>query len=323
MHFQRYYFLDNLYFEDGKTIELSEESPHPISLVIRRAVPDEHPDVKSGAWIGILKTSEAISDNDRPHFKIASPPHQAVVEARRRVGPRMNDFVDRAVRVLRWYMGSTGDHQPIRLVTRMQWSDDGEAWATVPDEYDLNIVAGIPMKITTDSFFESFSALFNTGVSEPLANELFLEAWGQHKTSPRSSLLTGIAAAEVGFKSFVSALVPDAEWLAFNAPTPPLDKMLGKYLPLLPVKRSFGIAPFVPKELINIIREGIELRNKTAHAGATVPNDTLQKTLVAVRDLLYLLDVYCGQAWAWQNISCETQRMIKARVENEQGKKQN
>jgi hypothetical protein len=85
--------------------------------------------------------------------------------------------------------------------------------------------------------------------------------------------------------------------------------MLTDYLPLLPVQaRIHGAPPFAPKTMTDAFKKGVQLRNKTAHAGEGVRSDTLKEILTAVHDLLYLLDVYAGQEWAWEQITLETQQ---------------
>jgi hypothetical protein len=41
------------------------------------------------------------------------------------------------------------------------------------------------------------------------------------RANPRSALIIGMSAAEVGFKQCVGYLVPDAAWLANHVPRPP------------------------------------------------------------------------------------------------------
>jgi len=81
--------------------------------------------------------------------------------------------------------------------------------------------------------------------------------------------------------------------LRFTPQPPPLVSMLTDYLPLLPVRaRIHGSLPFAPKTMTDAFKKGVQLRNKTAHAGEGVRSDTLKEILTAVHDLLYLLDVY-------------------------------
>jgi hypothetical protein len=112
-------------------------------------------------------------------------------------------------------------------------------------------------------------------------------------------------------------LVPHADWLVFHTPTPPLTQMLTDYLPLLPVEQMFGVRPFIPRELLEILKKGVNLRNKTAHTGGGVSSETLKEILVAVRDLLYLLDFYSGHVWAFDHVS----HAMRERIRSEPGSK--
>ena len=161
---------------------------------------------------------------------------------------------------------------------------------------------------------DEMEALMNAGNSEPLGHELFLEAWGLRSENPRSALIIGMSAAEVGFKQCIGKLVPEAEWLANNCPTPPLDRMLSTYLPLLPAKLRIEEHVLKPSGRIrSAIRKGIEARNRTAHVGSESPKaEFLEELLLSIRDLLYLLDFYCGFEWALEYIRDEVrQEMVK------------
>ncbi len=157
-----------------------------------------------------------------------------------------------------------------------------------------------------DNVFEEVRAWIASGLSQPLGHELFREARTIQNENPRSSLLIGMAAAEIGVKTFIGTLIPDAEWLAMNAPTPPLVTILREYLPTLPVKRRFGnppIEPFVPKAMLEVLKKGVTLRNQATHAGHGIDPETLREVLETVHDLLYLLDLYSGCEWAAERIN--------------------
>jgi hypothetical protein len=82
-----------------------------------------------------------------------------------------------------------------------------------------------------------------------------------------------------------------------------------------------GYPVAVPNQVIDILKKGVLLRNKTAHAGKDIDEDTLKEILQAVRDLLYLLDFYAGQALALDEISHKTMEAIKALRQKQKGKK--
>src|SRR5438093_1519542 len=62
-------------------------------------------------------------------------------------------------------------------------------------------------RVTNDGWAD-IAGLAATGSQEPLGHELFREAWNLRIQSPRSSVLVGIAAVEVGVKHFVVGLDP-------------------------------------------------------------------------------------------------------------------
>jgi len=207
-------------------------------------------------------------------------------------------FVQRVVRVMRWRRGAPGRHDPIRDWLSCEWSSDRKTWLLVPGARMFEAHPGLPYITAPEEIKRSVTELTLGGATEPFAHELFHEAESQRLNNPRSSLVCAIAAAEVGFKQFVGTLVPDAKWLVDNAPTPPLVNMLTEYLPNLPVRLKYKGQVVIPKSTIEVLRKGVLLRNKVAHAKAELRQDTLREVLGAARDLLYLLDYYSGHAWA-------------------------
>ncbi len=102
--------------------------------------------------------------------------------------------------------------------------------------------------------------------------------------------------------------MPTADWLIQNVPSPPLVKMLTQFLLNLPVRgKIYGkiIAP--PKILMTHLQNGIELRNKLVHGSRNeFTKKDLEQILKACRDIIYLLDFYCGHSWATSNLSHRT-----------------
>jgi hypothetical protein len=106
---------------------------------------------------------------------------------------------------------------------RMLWSVDGEEWRMTPVNF---VVMGDRPPFLTEELREEIDGLLRRGCVEPLGHELLREAWAQTDLNPRSALVIGISALEAGLKELISELVPDAEWLAKSAPTPPVVSML-------------------------------------------------------------------------------------------------
>jgi hypothetical protein len=220
---------------------------------------------------------------------------------------RLYESIRRTVRIIRWRWALTSSHNPIASTSGVSWSLDNHRWLTMPE--DLHFEGGrfeFYFRISARLHGE-MEALIKGGENEPVGHELFLEAWALRRTNPRSALIIGMSAAEVGFKQCIGKLVPPAEWLAHHAPTPPLDKMLSNYLPLLPAKLKIEGRVLKPsKKIRSSIKAGIEARNHSVHLGSEPPKGKdLKELLLSIRDLLYLLDFYCGFEWALEYIRDE------------------
>ena len=215
------------------------------------------------------------------------------------------------VSVLRWRCGlAEGPPNPGRNL-KGYYSNDGESWRELSMVRSFKISFGIPRTgplPPLDVIRSEVVELIKTSTEEPLGRQLFREAWSERATRPRSALVIGVAAAEVGFKKLVGSLVPQAQWLMDEVQTPSLGKMLRKFLPTLPIKARFqGKSVCPPNGLLNQLDKAIECRNKLVHTGQPPPNSNeLDKMLRAVSDFLWICDVYAGQRWACEYISAET-----------------
>jgi hypothetical protein len=333
--FKSEYLLRGPSLSEGQIIKVEQTGRDAIELEIRQAAKGESP---TAFVFTAESTSEKVADQFTRATEVAKDGGrlrsegivegrpavpQAVIEVSQRVSGRMTDYVKRVAKVLRWRVGATEIHEPIEETRGLLWSHDQQTWEPVPGRPHLVVRVSIPEQQMRKEIISDVQALVAAGHEEPLGHELFLEAMALRFENPRSSLLIGISAAEVGFKSFVGMLVPDAEWLALHAPTPPLTRMLTDYLPILPVKYRLGnpqVAPFAPKKMIETIKKGVLLRNEIAHAGGEVSEETLQEILYAVHDLLFLLDFYSGRAWAIKNVRAETHKFLVEEIEVAQRK---
>jgi hypothetical protein len=155
--------------------------------------------------------------------------------------------------------------------------------------------------------------LLESGEEEPLCHELFREAWGLRSSAPRSALLIGVSALEIGFKELVAKLVPDCEWLVENAPSPPVVRMLEEYLPKLPTRlkiKDKTLSP--PKTILDELRKVIQARNKVTHTGGgdSMRGSRLKEALLAIEDVLWQLDYYSGHDWALKHMRSVTRQAL-------------
>lgn len=53
------------------------------------------------------------------------------------------------------------------------------------------------------------------------------------------------------------------------------------------------------------------LRNQVAHANAQpLKSETIESVLLAVRDVLWLMDFYRGHTWAWEHLRDSTRAQL-------------
>jgi hypothetical protein len=196
---------------------------------------------------------------------------------------------------------------PFRNQTE-HFSQDGRDWREVhmARSVTLTLIPG-PRQIEASPEIEiQVARLVSEKNEEPLGRQLFREAWNQRDSHPRSALVIGIAAVEVGLKTLIRTLSPQT--LPPQAKGPPLSQMLTKLresLPKLPIKaRLLGkkIAP--PGNLITKLQSAVQRRNGVVHAGEAAPHRTeLEEMLRAVDDFLWICDLYVGHLWVAGYIS--------------------
>jgi hypothetical protein len=149
---------------------------------------------------------------------------------------------------------------------------------------------------------------------EPLGHELLREAKAAMRNgSPRSGLLLAATALEAGVKTHAAKLVPDADWLLAEMPSPPIHKMLRHYLPNLHASRGTGLAEWAKlKPLFKDAEKLAKYRNDLAHAGDMPANviTALPELMNSVSDLLYVLDALEGHQWAKGCVSHRTSKML-------------
>jgi hypothetical protein len=218
---------------------------------------------------------------------------------------------------LRWRLGiDGGPHRLISCPTSLRWQDDSAEMA--PDAYDF-LEQQIPIGVSEITFPESqeldFGVRNRRAVEEllakeavqPLHHDLFREAWQNRNVNPRSALVIGIASLETALKTTICELHEPIRWILENLPSPSVDKLLREYLPQLPARNDLnGKVRRPPVQLITAIKKGVEQRNRLVHGREDAfSSSDLRGLLIAIRDVLYLLDYYRGHDWALDRIRSE------------------
>lgn len=160
---------------------------------------------------------------------------------------KLTNALHAAYRVLRWRYALGGTVTPFSSA-RLEWSRTGRKWSELPSPFAPIWIDWNLSKLSfSPSEAEETKLFLRNGTQEPVAHELFREAWDQCAESPRAALVIGMAAAEIGVKDFIAQRVPEAAWLMKETAMQDWIKLLSDYLPTLQ-----GEAPlrFVPEWMI-------------------------------------------------------------------------
>jgi hypothetical protein len=194
-----------------------------------------------------------------------------------------------------------------RGLNNARWSVDGEKWLPMPGFTSVELMRDGTLDLTVPGVSRVATLLRNHQV-EPLGHELFLESYHLKNSNRRSSVVVGVSALEVGLKQLISSAIPDSTWLLDNLPSPPVEKLLGEYLPMIPLPNAPAQLPReIPKRLRDMAKKAVTVRNQIAHRGAAAPEgESVREILDAVQDLLWLFDAYSGHHWAVRHLSVQT-----------------
>lgn len=215
---------------------------------------------------------------------------------------RIDTVLNHVGAIIRWRFNLAGQDAIFKDNRLLVTTDDRR-------QYDLQAMAHVVMgddrSLIHGGELMEVAALATSDAREPLPHQLLREAWNLHYRNPRGSLVIGVAAAEVGLKQLIAILVPYSRWLVEELPLPPLVSMMKNYLPELPIRAQVERNRRCPKHLRTALDAAVTERNAVVHRGID-PSVNLRQTLIAVREFLYLLDLYAGQAWAASHLSEET-----------------
>jgi hypothetical protein len=308
---------------EAEGLEFRFENPRSIVIRLSKNYPDDSKASEPSDMVGICSTSAEITDTTIAselaaglsdsldgrwaNLKGADPSTGAFLHS---MVDELNAVMSSTIALLRWRDGLAEGPPEAYHNSRGYYSADGEIWCEVSMVRGLEIRMGIPYGPMTpaNELSKEVAELRNAGTEEPIGHQLFREAWNHRMLRPRSALAIGVAAAEVGFKQLVGSLVPPAQWLLDEGPTPSLSSMLRKFLPTLPVKAKFeGKSIRPPGKLVSKVENAVKRRNDLVHAGKAPPRGKeLDEMLRAILDLLWIYDLYGGHVWAGRHVSAWT-----------------
>lgn len=91
----------------------------------------------------------------------------------------------------------------------------------------------------------------------------------QRHANPRSAIVIGVSAVEVGAKECIATLDPLAKWLVREVPTPPVERMFREYVPTLPATNRLMSEVRFPVRLLEDLKKVVGWRNQVAHGGCS------------------------------------------------------
>lgn len=210
------------------------------------------------------------------------------------------DKMDRFLKLLRWRQGVYTPGEVIKYQA-LYWRVGEGGYYPAPTDgggHQTLIIRGAGEGISWSPEQSSSLQLLwqNSDLSEPLGHALLREAAAISKESPRSSIMIMVSALEAAVKIHVSKKEPNSEWLLENISSPPIPKILSKYLILIHPEAEYlqHITPFIRR-----LEKLFTIRNKVAHTGKIpAKSRPIQEYLELVSDMLCLLDVLDGHEWA-------------------------
>jgi hypothetical protein len=212
----------------------------------------------------------------------------------------------RFIKQLTWFFNTSHVHSPVQHIS-LYWTTRGRNHHVInfPSEHAS---LGDNVVVWNEANGANFVSLWKSASEEPLAHELFREAGSLIHSAPRSALLTLFNALEVGIKNYVSVRAPDTQWLLTETQSPPISKMLRKFVPTLKPAGSANFSHWDKlKPMFSRIDKLTEWRNHLTHRGAIeFMSEQLVEVKEDVSDVLYILDYLNGEHWARNNVRGRT-----------------
>lgn len=202
------------------------------------------------------------------------------------------------LRLVRWHSRKLSPAQPLLGALGSQFSMDGDSWVPLPVQLSGS-ASSHGFRPLSMQLVASIEESFAHGEREPLCQELLREAWSLHYTNIITAVVVIVMALELAAKEFISLVVPNADWLAFNAPSPPVRDILTQYVPdLIASTSSERVA--LPSEWADVVRDAVQLRNVIVHTKSrpTVSLDRFTEIFDVIRAIVDGLEHYRGVPWA-------------------------
>jgi hypothetical protein len=211
----------------------------------------------------------------------------------------------RIIGLMRWRLEGGGDLHKVHSVDYAYLSAN-ETWESLSRGLHLELRLGlaIPQQGPTEAGVREVQRLIDAGRSEPLAHELFREAWQQRG---RSAVVLAMTALETAYDNFESQKAPGVKKSKKRrGSTPVVLKMRGMLRnhrvvvthPNDPEKK-FVLSP----EFFRTLKGLLDARNEIVHEGRPAPSaKELDEMLRCVQQALWVFDLLNGETWSGEKI---------------------
>jgi hypothetical protein len=302
MHFRLRYVMEGFNLELGQQGILKFSLEDSVAVHILRLVDETNPSGTKLVCNGICERNVDSSVRESFQRFSAGGPLDAASQAL--YGQILSDlypYMEKVVSALRWrYSLMDGPLRPFRD-GREGYSFDGVEWRENPRRLaSIAMLFGhpYPKAPVAEKVIQEVIELVKQDVYEPLERQLFREAWNLRGQYPKASLVIGVAAAEIGFRSVIGPI----------GGRKGISTLLAKYWPGPPSKYTIQGREIKPSaSILKVLKEGIQKRNAVIHEGALAPGeDDLREILYNIGQFLWIWDLYAGHAWALEHLSANS-----------------
>ncbi len=285
----------------------------PTSAVAALAsVHDSLTPLRDESLISRVRPSIGLSEQsqlDRQHApgavaEILMQPPASLQDVRDKVSSITQEAAIYLLRLLRW-RAVRDFHFQVSWRTGVYWMSplDG-LWRRVPGgppkpASGFGIKAGIS---DWPHYVEEINQMLSSGTQPGASFDLLCEARHLSKSRPHLALIEAVQALEIGTKEAIVRLCPANSWLVENSPSPPVEKLLVKYIPTLisNTKAKDIYVEFFSKRKQEDLKKIVLQRNELTHRPGriAITSESVEFACDLVGDCLYKLDLACGQSWA-------------------------
>jgi hypothetical protein len=265
-------------------------------------------DILEGRWT----PSDPAGQDMRSHSSIRSYPPEYRNEMTG-IESELDISATQSWELLSWRLNILGALPPAPRTFSLSWQHGRwtdtvkvfDGWNQIPSGITtLEMPHFVELDISED-VLRDLSLRFLELDGAPLGHSLLREAERLLQSEIRSTIIVAVASVETAVKKFIADLAPDTAWLLDELSSPPVVKLLTRYVPELSRRRQYLGRP--PRHIVVALEAAVALRNRIVHGrSADTSRNQVEQLLSTLRDILFALDYARGETWALEHISSQT-----------------